>query len=148
MKRPTISRSVRFWPAPELITLLKYAVLAELAKAARDGNKQRMIECSRLVAERGKAFSKKLRYVSDYLNYDPAYPISDMSARLEGKTAQERKCQDQMLRVAQGFTNLGMQLKILCSVKAASVETNKVCSCPNGVVYLNGLDSGRTTTRC
>lgn len=49
-----------------------------------------------------------------------------MSAKLEGKTAQERECQDQMLRVAQGFTNLGMQLKILCSVKAASVETNKV----------------------
>lgn len=37
-----------------------------------------------------------------------------------------KNCQNQLYRSATSMTNLGMQMKILCSVKAATLETNKV----------------------
>ena len=49
-----------------------------------------------------------------------------MADNLKGRGPAERDCQDQMIKASVSFTNNAMQLKILCSVKAASVEKNKV----------------------
>jgi len=48
-----------------------------------------------------------------------------MSGNIKGRSIPERDCQDQMIKSAVSFTNNAMQLKILASVKAASVETNR-----------------------
>ena len=48
-----------------------------------------------------------------------------MAGNIKGKSVPERDCQDVMVKSAVQFTNNAMQLKILTSVKAASVEKNK-----------------------
>jgi hypothetical protein len=85
-------------------------LLALLAEAAKQGNRQKLIECARGIAEKGKLYSNRLR------NY---------AGRVPGKTAPEREVQDIMLRAATLMGSYGMQLKILCSVKAAKLESNK-----------------------
>jgi len=107
-------------------------LLAELAQAARNGDKKKMIECGRAIHEKGKLFCNRLR---------------NMAANLQGKGPAERDCQDQMVKAAIQLTNNSMQLKILCSVKAASVEKNKDNDAvlttlvhDIGVVVTNGLE--------
>lgn len=50
---------------------------------------------------------------------------SAKAAAISGKNLAEKTIQDRLIRAAQALQNYGMQLKILTSVKAASVATDK-----------------------
>jgi len=84
--------------------------LAHLASAARGGDKQKLLLSAKAASAQIQAFSKE---------------ISDLAARIPGKTPREREIQEQLLRCAQGLKNYSMHLKILASVKAASIEQSR-----------------------
>jgi len=50
---------------------------------------------------------------------------SPILPRVANKTIHEKKEQDQLLKCAQALRNYGTQLKILASVKAASIEESR-----------------------
>eukprot|EP01128_Nolandella_sp_AFSM9_P005787 TRINITY_DN2861_c0_g1_i1.p1 TRINITY_DN2861_c0_g1~~TRINITY_DN2861_c0_g1_i1.p1 ORF type:complete len:2112 (+),score=650.25 TRINITY_DN2861_c0_g1_i1:34-6336(+) len=91
--------------ANDIVRLLK-----QLAQAARDGNKQLLITTARELAQRMKDFASILR---------------TNGKRIQPTSVPFKNTQNQLYRSAQSMTNLGMQMKILCSVKAATLETNK-----------------------
>jgi len=84
--------------------------LAQLASAARGGEKQKMLLSAKAAAAHIQAFAKEL---------------TDLANRIPGKTPREREMQEQILRCAQGLKNYSMHLKILTSVKAASIEESR-----------------------
>lgn len=113
------------FPSPHVSLVLK-----ELAQAARDGDKQKLILTSRELAQRMKDFAVVLK------RYGGNIKLTSIPAK---------DCQNQLYRSGQSMTNLGMQMKILCSVKAATLETNKVS--PLLVVSV-GTDVDRTRMKC
>lgn len=84
--------------------------LAQLAKYARSGQKQLMLEEARKASLKIAELCKILRA---------------KAAAIPGKNMAERTIQDRLIRAAQALQNYGMQLKILTSVKAASVAVDK-----------------------
>lgn len=51
--------------------------------------------------------------------------ILALAQKIPAKNAHERSLQDHLIRCSQGLTNYGTQLKILTSVKAASIEESR-----------------------
>eukprot|EP01123_Difflugia_compressa_P008128 TRINITY_DN234_c0_g1_i1.p1 TRINITY_DN234_c0_g1~~TRINITY_DN234_c0_g1_i1.p1 ORF type:complete len:1969 (+),score=675.63 TRINITY_DN234_c0_g1_i1:264-5909(+) len=84
--------------------------LSNLSISARSGDKQQMLLSAKAASAHIAAFSKE---------------ISALAAKIPGKTQQERQVQDHLIRCSQGLANYGTQLKILTSVKAASIEESK-----------------------
>jgi len=84
--------------------------LANLARAARSGDKQAMLIAAKAASAHILAFCKQ---------------INEVAKKMPARTLHEKKEQDQLLRCAQALRNYGTQLKILCSVKAASIETSR-----------------------
>jgi hypothetical protein len=84
--------------------------LARLARCARNGDKQGMLIAAKEVAAHINAFCKEL---------------NEFAKRIPGKNLAEKREADRLIRAATGLRTFGTQLKILCSVKAASIETNK-----------------------
>jgi len=54
-----------------------------------------------------------------------AKEIRAIALKIPGRNAHERGIQDNLLRCADGLGNYGVHLKILTSVKAASIESSK-----------------------
>jgi len=84
--------------------------LATLAKAARSGDKQAMLIAAKAASGHIAAFCKQ---------------INDYSQKIPGRTIQEKREQDNLIRIQQGLRNYGTQLKILTSVKAASISESR-----------------------
>lgn len=84
--------------------------LARLGDAAREGNKTELLKASKEAALHLAALCKKFQ---------------ELANSIPGNTPQERRIKDQLLRSAQGLRDMATQLKILCAVKAASIEDNK-----------------------
>jgi len=81
--------------------------LAALASAARKGEKTQMLMAAKAASAHIAALSKE---------------ILALAQKIPAKNAHERSIQDHLIRCSQGLTNYGTQLKILTSVKAASIE--------------------------
>jgi len=86
------------------------SLLGDLASAARDGNRKHLLEHGKKVSLAIKEFTVQLR---------------EYSSKIPKKNRNEFIIQDRLIRAAQGLENFGTQLRILTSVKAASVETDK-----------------------
>jgi len=86
------------------------SLLSDLATAARAGNRKELLQQGKKVASSIKEFCEQLR---------------DYSSKIPKKNRHELVIQDRLIRAAQGLENFGTQLRILTSVKAASVETDK-----------------------
>jgi len=84
--------------------------LAHLASAARGGEKQKLLLSAKATSAQLQAFAKE---------------ITDLANRIPGKTPRERDLQEHLLRSAAGLKNYSMHLKILASVKAASIEESR-----------------------
>jgi len=84
--------------------------LANLARYARSGDRQSMLQEARAAALKIAELCKMLR---------------DYAQRIPGKTHQEKVIQDRLIRAAQSLSNYATQLKILTSVKAASLDRDK-----------------------
>jgi len=84
--------------------------LANLARAARSGNKHDML----LAAKAASAFI--LAYCKQ---------LDILAKQIPGRNMAEKKEQDNLYRYQQALKNYGTQLKILSSVKAASIEDSK-----------------------
>jgi len=84
--------------------------LANLASAARGGEKQKLLLSAKAAAAQIQAFGKEL---------------TELANKIPGKTPREREIQENLLRSAQGLKNYSMHLKILSSVKAASIEESR-----------------------
>jgi len=84
--------------------------LSNLANAARKGDRQQMMLSAKAGSAHINALSKE---------------ILALAQKIPGKNAQERSIQDHLIRCSQGLANYGTQLKILTSVKAASIEQSK-----------------------
>jgi len=84
--------------------------LGNLAVAARSGDKQKMLVAAKAASAHLAAFAKEIRA---------------LALKIPGKNPHERSVQDNMLRCADGLGNYGVHLKILTSVKAASIESSK-----------------------
>jgi len=84
--------------------------LAKLAKAARGGSKQEMLVAAKAAAAYINAFSKQ---------------IETLASKIPGRNFAERKEQDNLLRYRLTLSNYATQLKILSSVKAASIEESR-----------------------
>jgi len=107
--------------------------LARLGDAARSGNKVEMLKASKEAAVHLAALAKKFQ---------------ELANQIPGNTPQERKMKAELLKSAAGIRDLATQLKILCSVKAASIETNKdndgaisTVARNLGTMMLSGLDA-------
>lgn len=84
--------------------------LNNLAKHARSGERKEMLMEAKKASEKLNELCKQLR---------------DTASKIQGKTQQEKIIQDRLLRAAQALQNYGVQLKILTSVKASSLTTDK-----------------------
>eukprot|EP01124_Arcella_intermedia_P015336 TRINITY_DN2182_c0_g1_i1.p1 TRINITY_DN2182_c0_g1~~TRINITY_DN2182_c0_g1_i1.p1 ORF type:complete len:1140 (+),score=347.38 TRINITY_DN2182_c0_g1_i1:380-3421(+) len=84
--------------------------LAFLARAARSGNRQDLLMAARQASAFIIAFCKQLDI---------------LAKKIPGRNMAERKEQDNLYRYQQALKNYGTQLKILSSVKAASIEDSK-----------------------
>jgi len=84
--------------------------LAKLAKAARGGNKQDLLVSAKAAAAYMTAFSRQ---------------IENLASKIPGRNFAERKEQDNLMRYKLGIANYATQLKILSSVKAASIEDTR-----------------------
>jgi len=84
--------------------------LANLSRAARSGNRQQMMLSAKAASAHIAALSKE---------------ILALAQKIPAKNANERSVQDHLIRCSQGLTNYGTQLKILTSVKAASIEESR-----------------------
>jgi hypothetical protein len=84
--------------------------LANLARAARSGNKQEMLLAAKAAAAFILAYCKQLDL---------------LAKQIPGRNMAEKKEQDNLFRYQQALKNYGTQLKILSSVKAASIEDSK-----------------------
>jgi hypothetical protein len=84
--------------------------LGELAGAARVGSRQNVLLQGKNVSNSIKEFCKELR----------AY-----ASKIPKRNRHEFEVQDRLIRTAQGLENICTQLRILTSVKATSIETDK-----------------------
>jgi len=84
--------------------------LAELGNAARSGNRTELLKASKAAAMHIAALCKKLQ---------------ELAAKIPGNNAQEKRVKDQLLKSAQGLKDMSTQLKILCAVKAATIEDSR-----------------------
>ena len=84
--------------------------LANLARAARTGDKQAMLLAAKAASAHILAFCKQ---------------INEVAKKMPARTVHEKKEQDQLLKCAQALRNYGTQLKIMASVKAASIEESR-----------------------
>jgi len=84
--------------------------LTNLANAARKGDRQQMMLSAKAASAHITALSKE---------------ILALAQKIPGKNAQERSIQDHLIRCSQGLANYSTQLKILTSVKAASIEQSR-----------------------
>jgi hypothetical protein len=107
--------------------------LAELGNAARSGNRTELLKASKAAAMHIAALCKKLQ---------------ELAAKIPGNTPQEKRLKDQLLRSAQGLRDMSTQLKILCAVKAATIEDSRdtdgalsILTRNLGTVMMQGLDA-------
>jgi len=84
--------------------------LANLAAAARSGDKQRLIVSAKAAAVHLLAYSKE---------------ITDIANKIPAKNTHEHDVQAHMIKCAGSIRNYATHLKILASVKAASIEQSK-----------------------
>jgi hypothetical protein len=84
--------------------------LAKLARAARGGSKQELLVSAKAAAAYINAFSKQMEV---------------MANKIPGRNMAEKKEQDNLLRFRLQLSNYATQLKILSSVKAASIEESR-----------------------
>jgi len=84
--------------------------LANLARAARTGDKQAMLIAAKAASAHIIAFCKQ---------------INEVAMKMPARTLHEKREQDQLLKCSQALKNYGTQLKILASVKAASIESSR-----------------------
>jgi len=84
--------------------------LSNLAKSARTGDRQNMLKSARAASAHIAALAKELVAIAQ---------------KMQPKNAHEQSIQDHLVRCSQGLTNYGTQLKILTSVKAASIEESR-----------------------
>jgi len=84
--------------------------LANLARAARSGDKQAMLIAAKAASAHIIAFCKQ---------------ISEIARKMPARTLHEKREQDQLMKCSQALRNYGTQLKIMCSVKAASIESSR-----------------------
>jgi len=84
--------------------------LAKLAKAARGGSKQDVLISAKAAAAYINAFCKQ---------------IEALASKIPGRNFAEKKEQDNLLRYRLCLSNYATQLKILSSVKAASIEESR-----------------------
>jgi len=84
--------------------------LANLSRAARNGNRQQMLLSAKAASAHIGAFSKE---------------ILALAQQIPAKNAHERSFQDHLIKCSQGLSNYSTQLKILTSVKAASIEETR-----------------------
>jgi len=84
--------------------------LSKLAKAARGGSKQELLVAAKAAAAYIHAFSKQIEL---------------LAAKIPGRNFAEKKEQDNLLRYRLTLSNYATQLKILSSVKAASIEESR-----------------------
>jgi len=107
--------------------------LAKLGDAARSGNKAELLKASKEAALHLAALCKKFQ---------------ELANKIPGNTPQERRMKDQLMKSAQGLRDMSTQLKILCAVKAASIEENKdadgalsIIARNLGTMMMSGLDA-------
>jgi len=84
--------------------------LANLARAARSGDRQAMLIAAKAASVHIIAFCKQ---------------INEVALKMPARTQHEKREQDQLLKCSQALKNYGTQLKILASVKAASIESSR-----------------------
>jgi hypothetical protein len=84
--------------------------LGELASAARVGSRQNVLLQGKNVSNSIKEFCQQLR----------AY-----ASKIPKRNRHEFEVQDRLIRTAQGLENICTQLRILTSVKATSIESDK-----------------------
>jgi len=84
--------------------------LSNLARAARSGDRQALLLAAKAASAHIIAFCKQ---------------INEIAAKMPAKTQHEKREQDQLMKCAQALRNYGTQLKILASVKAASIEESR-----------------------
>jgi len=112
--------------------------LSNLAFAARSGDRQNMLKSARAASAHIAALSKELLAIAQ---------------KIQPKNPHEQSIQDHLVRCSQGLTNYGTQLKILTSVKAASIEESKdtdeslaTITCDLGDLISQALTSMSVTT--
>jgi len=86
------------------------AELSNLSRAARGGDRQKMLLSAKAASAHIAALSKE---------------ILALAQQIPGKNAHEKSIQNHLILCSQGLSNYGTQLKILTSVKAASIEESK-----------------------
>jgi len=84
--------------------------LAKLAKAARGGSKQEVLVAAKAAAAYINAFAKQLE---------------NLATKIPGRNFAEKKEQDNLHRYKLSLNSFATQLKILSSVKAASIEESR-----------------------
>jgi len=84
--------------------------LAKLARAARGGSKQEVLVAAKAAAAYINAFCRQIEILAN---------------KIPGRNFAEKKEQDNLLRNRLALTNYATQLKILSSVKAASIEESR-----------------------
>jgi len=84
--------------------------LSNLSRAARSGDRQKMLLAAKAASAHIAALSKE---------------ILALAQQIPGKNAQEKSIQNHLIMCSQGLANYGTQMKILTSVKAASIEESK-----------------------
>jgi hypothetical protein len=84
--------------------------LANLAAAARSGDKQRLLAAAKSAAAHLLAYSKE---------------ITDIANKIQAKNTYEHDTQSHMIKCAGSIRNYATHLKILASVKAASIEHSR-----------------------
>jgi len=84
--------------------------LANLAAAARSGDKQKLLLAAKAAAGHLLAYSKE---------------ITDIANKIPAKNTYEHDVQAHMIKCAGSIRNYATHLKILASVKAASIEQSK-----------------------
>jgi len=84
--------------------------LANLAAAARAGDKQRLLQAAKAAAAHLIAYSKE---------------VTEAANKIPAKNTYEHDTQAHMIKCAGSIRNYATHLKILASVKAASIEQSK-----------------------
>jgi len=84
--------------------------LANLAAAARAGNRSDLLRAARAAAAHMNAYCAQLLALAN---------------KIPGNTPQERRLKEALYRSAGGLKDMATQLKILAAVKAASIENSK-----------------------
>jgi len=84
--------------------------LSNLARAARSGDRQALLLAAKAASAHILAFCKQ---------------INEIAQKMPCKTQHDRVEQDQLMKCSQALRNYGTQLKILASVKAASIEESR-----------------------